>query len=72
MEHYRWALALDDSQVGWRLTLARLLADGGYVPEAIQQARICLRFDPRLEAAAKLVADLSVHEEAECEQISVR
>ncbi len=61
IEHYRRALAVDYSQVHWRLTLARLLADMGRISEAIHEARICLRLRPQLKAAKELIADLSVH-----------
>lgn len=64
IEHYRRALALDYGQVGWRMTLAGLLADKGSVPEAIHEARICLRLTPQLRAAEKLIADLSVRPDA--------
>jgi len=64
IEHYRRALALDYGHVAWRLTLARLLAETGSVPEAIHEARICLRLSPQLKAAEKLIADLSVRPEA--------
>jgi len=64
IEHYRRALALDYGQVGWRLILARLLADAGSVPEAIHEARICLRLSPQLKTAERLIADLSVRPEA--------
>jgi len=58
--NYRSALALDYGQVDWRLELARLLAQTGNIPEAIDQARICLRIRPQMTAAKELVADLSV------------
>lgn len=64
IEHYRRALVLDYGQVGWRLMLARLLADAGSVPEAIHEAKICLRLSPQFKAAEKLIADLSVRPEA--------
>ncbi|MFW6107308.1 MAG: O-antigen ligase family protein [bacterium] len=57
---YRKALALDYGQAAWRLALARLLADTGRVPEAIHQARVCLRLRPEMDAARKLIADLSL------------
>jgi len=60
IEHYRRALALDYSQIRWRLDLARLLAATNRVPEAIHEARIGLRLRPRYKAAEKLIADLSI------------
>ncbi len=57
---YRRALVLDYSQVYWRLNLAKLLAKTEQVPEAIHEARICLRLRPQYKAAEKLIADLSI------------
>jgi len=65
IECYRRALTLDYGQVNWRFTLARLLADEGHLPEAIHEARICLRLRPQFKAAEKLIADLSVRPVAE-------
>jgi len=61
IECYRRALALNYSQVQWRLTLARLLAETENIPEAIQQARICLRVRPQSKEAENLIADFAVH-----------
>ena len=58
--HYRRALVLDSDQVQWRFALARLLAETDRIPEAIHEARICLRLCPQFKPAEKLVADLSV------------
>ena len=60
IEHYRRALALDYGQMHWRFTLARLLAETDRIPEAIHEARICLRLQPQMNAAKKLIEDLSV------------
>lgn len=60
IENYRHALALDYSQVQWRLNLARLLAKSNRVAEAIHEARIGLRLRPQFKEAEKLIADLSV------------
>ncbi|UCG56509.1 MAG: O-antigen ligase family protein, partial [Phycisphaerales bacterium] len=60
IEHYRRALVLDYGQVSWRFALARLLADREQFPEAIHEARICLRLRPEFAAAERLIADLSV------------
>ena len=57
---YRRALALDYGQVQWRFALARLLAETDRIPEAIHEARICLRLRPQFAAAERLIADLSV------------
>jgi len=60
IDYYRRALALDYGQVQWRFALARLLAEMDKIPEAIHEARICLRLQPQMNAAAKLIEDLSV------------
>jgi len=60
VEHYRRALALDYGQVYWRFALARLLAETEQIPDAIHEARICLRLQPQMNAAKKLIEDLSV------------
>ena len=61
IEYYRRALALDYGQTRWRLNLARLLAETEQIPEAIHEARICLRLQPQLKEAEKLLGDLCVH-----------
>ena len=63
IEYYRRALTLDYSQITWRLELARLLAKTGDVPEAMDQARICLRISPNSKEAEKLLSDLSLSPE---------
>lgn len=60
IEHYRRALYLEYGQVQWRYALARLLAETDRVPEAIHEARICLRLSPQFKAAERLIEDLSV------------
>jgi len=60
IEYYHRALALDYGQVDWRFVLARLLAETDRIPEAIHEARICLRLRPQMNAAEKLIEDLSV------------
>lgn len=60
IKHYRRALDMDYSQVHWRFTLARLLAETGKISDAIQEARICLRLSPQFKEAERLIADLSV------------
>lgn len=60
IKHYRRALALDYGQVQWRFALARLLAETDRIPEAIHEARICLRLRPQFTAAERLIAELSV------------
>jgi tetratricopeptide (TPR) repeat protein len=60
IDYYRRALALDYGQIQWRFSLARLLAETDRIPEAIHEARICLRLQPQFKAAEKLIAELSV------------
>ncbi len=60
IEYYQRALTLDYGQVNWRFNLARLLAETDRIPEAIHEARICLRLQPQMNAAKKLIEDLSV------------
>lgn len=60
IENYRRALALDYSQTKWRLELAKLLAENEKIPEAMQEARICLRVQPQFKAAKELLANLSI------------
>ena len=60
IEHYRRALYLEYGQVQWRYALARLLAETDRVPEAIHEARICLRLSPQFKAAETLIEELSV------------
>ncbi|GAI86209.1 unnamed protein product, partial [marine sediment metagenome] len=61
IEYYQRALALDYGQVQWRYTLAKLLADSGQISEAMHEARVCLRLQPQLKGAKKLVRELSVN-----------
>ncbi len=61
---YQQALALDFGQVSWRLRLAELLAQTGYVNEAMQQARLCLKIRPQLKEAENLLGSLSVRKAA--------
>jgi len=61
IEYYRRALTLDYSQVLWRIELVKLLAETKKIPEAMREARICLRLRPNSKEAEKLVADFSVH-----------
>jgi len=64
IQYYRRALALDYGQVGWRLSLARALVKVGKFAEAMHEARICLRLRPQMQAAKKLIEELSVHPDA--------
>lgn len=69
IEYYRRALTLDYSKISWRIELARLLAEAGDVPEAMNQARICLRISPNSKEAEKLLADLSMSPEGWSKEI---
>jgi len=71
IEYYYRALERDYGEVNWRLSMARLLAKTEQVPEAIRQARICLRLRPQMEAAERLIADLSVDPASFAEEIKV-
>jgi tetratricopeptide (TPR) repeat protein len=61
IEYYRSALQLDYGQVHWRYALAILLAETDRIPEALHEARICVRLRPQFKEAERLVADLSVN-----------
>jgi tetratricopeptide (TPR) repeat protein len=61
IEYYHRALALNYAQVDWRYRLARMLAEAERIPEAMNEAKICLRLRPQFKAAQKLIKDLSVH-----------
>jgi len=58
---YHRALELDYSQVRWRIELAKLLAETKRMPEAMHEARICLRLRPNSKEARTLIADFSVN-----------
>ncbi len=60
IEHYRRALYLEYGQVRWRYALAKLYAETDRIPEAIHEARICLRLSPQFKAAETLIEELSV------------
>jgi len=64
IENYRKALVLDYGQVGWRYSLAALLAQENRPEEALEEARICLRFQPGHTAAKRLIEKLSVQPQA--------
>jgi predicted Zn-dependent protease len=51
---YGRALDLEHDQVGWRLSLAMLLADQGKIAEAIDELNICLRSQPHSDVAWQL------------------
>jgi len=72
IECYRQALALDYGQIRWRFALAELLREAGRIPEAIHEARICLRLRPQFKVAERLIAELSVLPPAMTEDDPVR
>ncbi|HEY7120714.1 MAG TPA: O-antigen ligase family protein [Tepidisphaeraceae bacterium] len=59
-DYYRRALAIEYGQVGWRLGLARSLAELGEVRQAIAEARVCLRLRPQDYTARRIIQDMSV------------
>ncbi len=59
VEYYRRALELDYAQVWWRFALAVLLTEMDRVPEALHEARICVRLRPQFNRAKALVVELS-------------
>lgn len=61
IECYQRALQYRYDNFRWRYEFARLLADCGRTKEAMEQARICLRFNPKFNAAKSLLAECSVH-----------
>jgi tetratricopeptide (TPR) repeat protein len=70
IEYYRRALALDYGQVHWRLELAGLLAKAGSAAEALHEAQVCLRLRPQMDAANKLVGELSVNRSVIAEEVN--
>ena len=70
VECYRQALAREYNQVYWRLELAKLLVKIEEIPEAMCEAKICLRLRPQFKAAETFVADLSVHPAVLAEEIT--
>ena len=61
IECYQRALQYRYDNFRWRYDLARLLFDCGRTKEAMEQARICLRLNPKFTAAKTLLAECSVH-----------
>jgi hypothetical protein len=59
-DYLRRAIAKDYGQVGWHLRLAQLLDQQGKTMDAVDEARICLRLQPGMEEARRMLADLSV------------
>lgn len=57
---YKQALVSDYGNVGWRLALARAMADAGQYNEAMSEARLCLKFRPQHAGAMRLIEQLSV------------
>jgi len=64
IKYYRKALALNYGQVYWRFLLARTLADTNQASQAIHEAQVCLRLQPEMAAAKKLVEKLDVGNES--------
>lgn len=60
IDSYRTALIGNYGQVYWRLSLAQLLAEHGLIAEAIREAGVCLQLSPNLDAAKRLIRELSI------------
>ena len=60
IEYYQRALVLNYGQVNWRFALAKVLEDAGRIPEAMNEAKICLRLRPQHKAAKRLIEELSL------------
>jgi O-antigen ligase/tetratricopeptide (TPR) repeat protein len=58
--YYRRALAINYSQVDWRMDLASVLAELGQREAAMHEARICLRLRPHMKSAENLIKSLSI------------
>jgi len=71
IEYYRRALALDYSQVHWRIELVKLLAETQQIPEAIKEIKICLRLRPGLKMAEELLEQFSVNPAGFSKEITV-
>ncbi|HEY3391959.1 MAG TPA: O-antigen ligase family protein [Lacipirellulaceae bacterium] len=67
IELYRRAIALDYRQVGWRLELARLLAESNQLDEAIHEVQVCLRLRPHHPPAVRLMEQLVAQKEGKGE-----
>ncbi len=59
-DYYQRALRLDYGNVGWRLNLARALAELGEIAEALDEANTILNLQPQMPAALKLIEDLTI------------
>lgn len=57
---YRRALTLDYGNIGWRLNLARLLAQSGDSETALHEAKIILRLKPGYAPAKRIIEEASV------------
>lgn len=60
IEYFRRAIMLDYGRIEWRMALARILTKTNRIPEAIHETRVCLRLEPQMESAKKLLASLVV------------
>jgi O-antigen ligase/tetratricopeptide (TPR) repeat protein len=56
-QYYQQALALDYGNAGYRYQLAECLYAMDRKQEAAHEARICLRFDPSMGGAKRIIAD---------------
>lgn len=60
IESYGKALERDYGQVQWRLRRAQLMAEQGDIAKARHELQICLRLSPNLDAADRLLRNLSL------------
>jgi len=59
-DYFRRAIAKDYGQVGWHFRLAQLLDQQGKTMDAVDEVRVCLRLQPGMDEARRMLADLSV------------
>jgi len=52
---------LDYGKTDCRYSLAKTLVEAERIPEAMNEAKICLRLRPDNKAAKKLIEELAVH-----------
>ncbi|MCP4709725.1 MAG: hypothetical protein GY869_13970, partial [Planctomycetes bacterium] len=58
--YYRRALILDYEQIRWRLQLAQLLVENDQIDLARHEIKVCLRLQPNLPAAKKLLDNIDI------------
>lgn len=58
--YYRKALVLDYEQTRWRLRLAQSLVENDQLEQARHEIKVCLRLQPNLPAAKKLLEEINL------------